>query len=166
MQPAHARGGSQVFAIAISEDKRALVSDFGAHAINPAQATPNEQIRVATGGRGVDVALELTGIAVVPQQASASLGVQSRVALIGIGKIAFGARGYLDIINHEAEIVGMSDHTRGELMSLLDFARNGLLDLATVIGGRIALDAGQINAKLDALSSFHSPARMVTEPAS
>lgn len=165
IQLAHACGASQVFAIDIAEDKRVLASRFGAQTIDPAQAAPDEQIRAATGGRGVDVALEFTGIAAVQEQALASLGVQGRVALAGIGKTAFRARGYPDILNREAEIIGVSDHTQTELLTLMNFARNGALDLATVIGERIPLDAAQINAKLDALSGFHSPARTVIEPA-
>ena len=163
IQLAHACGASEVFAIDIAEDKRLLAERFGARAIDPARATPDEQIRVATNGRGVDVALEFTGIAVVQEQALAALGVQGRVALTGIGKDAFHARGYPDVINREAEIIGVSDHTRAELVTLMEFARNGSLDLATVIGERIPLDAGQINAKLDALANFHSPARTVIE---
>ncbi len=50
-------------------------------------------------------------------------------------------------------------------MPLMNFAPNGSLDLGTVIGERIALDSGRINAKLDALSSFHLPARTGIEPA-
>lgn len=164
IQLAHACGASQVFAVDIAEDKRLLASRFGAQAIDPAQAAPDEQIRAATGGRGVDVALEFTGIAVVQEQALASLGVQGRVALTGIGETAFRVRGYPDVINREAEIIGVSDHTRGELLTLMAFARNGALDLAGVIGERIPLEAKHINAKLDALSKFQSPARTVIEP--
>lgn len=164
IQLARACGASRVFAVDIAEDKRLLAEHFGAQAIDPAQAAPEEQIRAATGGRGVDVALEFTGIATVQEQALASLGVQGRVALTGIGKGAFRVRGYPDVLNREAEIIGVSDHTRGELLTLMAFARNGSLDLATVIGERIPLDAGRINAKLDDLSSFHSPARTVIEP--
>lgn len=165
IQLAHACGASQVFAVDIADDKRVLASRFGAQAIDPAQAPPEEQIRAATSGRGVDVALEFTGIAAVQEQALASLGVQGRVALAGIGKAAFSVRGYPDVINREAEIVGVSDHKRRELLTLMDFARNGSLDLTAVIGERIPLKADRINAKLDDLAAFHSPARTVIEPA-
>lgn len=164
IQLAHACGASQVFAVDIAADKRALAERFGAQAIDPTQAAPDEQIRAATDGRSVDVALEFTGIASVQEQALASLRVQGRAALTGIGKTAFRVRGYPDVINREAEIIGVSDHTRGELLTLMAFARNGSLDLAAVIGERIPLAAAAINAKLDALSSFHSPARTVIEP--
>lgn len=165
IQLARACGASQVFAVDIAEDKRLLAERFGAQAIDPAQAAPEEQIRAATGGCGVDVALEFTGIAAVQEQALASLGVQGRAALAGIGKTAFSVRAYPDLLNREAEIIGVSGHSRGELLTLMAFARNGSLDLAAVIGERIPLDAGRINAKLDALSGFHSPGRTVIEPA-
>lgn len=104
-------------------------------------------------------------IAAVQEQALASLGVQGRAALAGIGKAAFYVHGYPDTLNREVEIIAVSDHTRGELLTLMDFARNGSLDLATVIGARIPLDATQVNAKLDGLSGFHSPGRTFIEPA-
>lgn len=50
-------------------------------------------------------------------------------------------------------------------MRLMNFAPNGSLDLGAVIGEPIALDTGRINAKQDALSSFHLPTRTDIEPA-
>ena len=68
IQLARTCGANHVLAIDIAADKRALASHFSAHPIDPVQATPDEQIRAATGGRGVDVALEFTGIAAVQEQ--------------------------------------------------------------------------------------------------
>lgn len=161
---ARACGASDVFAVDVDAGKRAQAVRADAIAVDPATAPPASQIRDATRGRGVDVALEFTGLAPVQQQAFASLAVQGRAALAGIGSAAFEVRGYPDVINREIEIVGVSDHLRGELATLMAFARRGVLDLGDVIEDRIPLDAGEVNRHLDALAQFRGRSRTVITP--
>lgn len=161
---ARACGASGVFAIDIDAGKREQAERAGAVAIDPAVAPPASQLRDATGGRGVDVALEFTGLAAVQQQAFASLAVQGRAALAGIGSAPFQAHAYPDVINREIEIVGVSDHLRSELATLMAFARRGVLDLGDVIEDRIPLDADEINRHLDALAAFRGRTRTVITP--
>jgi len=164
IQLARACGAAEVFAIDIDAEKRSTAERYGARSINPADGTPDTQLRDLTHGRGVDVALEFAGLPVTQEQAVLSLGVQGRVALAGIGGLPFTVAGYPTLINREVEIVGVSDHLRHELVTLMDFARRGLLDLESVVTDRIALDAGQINDRLDALSEFHGRTRSVIVP--
>lgn len=164
IQLAKACGANKVFAIDIAEDKRELATSFGAHAINPLDEAPEVQIMDITNGRGVDVALEFTGISQVQEQALASLGVQGRIALVGIGKKPFKVDSYANVINREAEIVGVSDHKHSELQPLMGFADQGLIDINTVVEDIIPLDVTQINQKLDDLAAFHSSARTVITP--
>ena len=80
------------------------------------------------------------------------------------GGLPFTVSGYPTLINREAEIVGVSDHLRHELVTLMEFARRGLLDLESVVTDRIALDVDQINGRLDALAEFHGKTRSVIMP--
>lgn len=161
---AHACGAAEVFAVDIDAGKRDQATRAGAVAIDPAVAPPGAQLRDATRGHGVDVTLEFTGLPDVQQQAFASLAVQGRAALAGIGSAAFKLRAYPDVINREIEIVGVSDHLRGELGTLMALARRGALDLDGVVADRIPLDAAEINRHLDALAAFRGRTRSVITP--
>jgi propanol-preferring alcohol dehydrogenase len=164
VQLARACGAAPVFAIDVDADKLRAAEAYGAIPIRPADGAPDVQLRELTHGRGVDVALEFAGLPVTQEQAVASLSVQGRVALAGIGSAPFTVAGYPSVINREVEIVGVSDHLRHELVTLMDFASRGLLDLESVVTDRIALDADQINSRLDALSQFHGRTRSVILP--
>lgn len=132
--------------------------------IDPAHGPPEAQIREATGGAGVDVALEYAGLPLTQQQALASLGVRGRLALAGICREPFAVDSFGSVINREAEIVGVSDHLLGELFTLMDFVRRGLLDLDGVIAERVPLEADAINAHLDTLARFRGQTRSVIVP--
>lgn len=165
IQLARACGAADVFAIDIDPEKLRVAEHYGARAINPAEGAPEVQLRDLTHGRGVDVALEFAGLPVTQEQAVRSLAVQGRVALAGIGGLPFTVAGYQTLINREAEIIGVSDHLREELVILMDFARRGMLYLESVVTDRVTLDADQINNRLDALGQFHGKTRTVIVPA-
>src|SRR5690348_7660241 len=61
VQLARALGAPQVFAIDLSAEKLAVAAGYGAIPIDPAEGDPVAAIRRATGGRGVDLALEVVG---------------------------------------------------------------------------------------------------------
>lgn len=161
IQLARACGAAEVFAVDIDVEKLKTAERYGARPINPGQGAPDQQIREHTHGRGVDVALEFAGLPVTQEQAVASLAIQGRAAMAGISGKPFAVSSYHGLINREAEIVGVSDHRRHELVMLMDFAARGLLDLESVITNRVGLDAAQINAALDALSGFKGQTRTV-----
>lgn len=165
VQLARACGASAVFAVDIDPAKLRAAAAYGAIPIDPAKGAPETQLRDATQGRGVDVALEFAGLPVTQQQAVAALAVHGRVALAGISRAPFAVDSYAHVINREACIVGVSDHLRSELVTLMEFTRRGLLDLKSVIADRLPLDAASINGRLDALSVFHGRSRSVIEVA-
>lgn len=164
VQLARACGASRVFAVDIDAGKRARAERYGAESIDPAEASADRQILDASAGRGVDVAVEFTGLAPVQRQAVAVLGVQGRAALAGIGTDPFALHGYPDVINREIEVIGVSDHLRAELVALMALAARGALELDGIIEDRIPLDAAEINRHLDALAAFHGRARTVITP--
>ena len=161
LQLARACGAAEVFAIDVDPAKLKAAQGYGAHPIDPADGPPEQQLRDATQGHGVDVALEFAGLPVTQQQALASLAVHGRLALAGISRAPFAVDSYATVINREAEIIGVSDHLHGELFTLMEFSRRGQLDLDSVIAERIPLDAARVNACLDALASFHGRTRSV-----
>ena len=164
LQLARALGAGEVFAVDIQPAKLELARSFGAIPVNALARDPVEEVQRLTGGRGVAVALELIGLPLTMQQAVRCLGVQGRAALAGITERAFEVLPYPELINKEAEILGVSDHLASELPELLEFARKGSLDLSSVVTRRLPLEAEAINDILDQLEQFGEEIRTVIEP--
>jgi propanol-preferring alcohol dehydrogenase len=164
VQLARAMGARQVFAVDIQPSKLALASHYKATPINAAQVDPVEEIRRQTGGRGVDVALELIGLPLTMQQAFLTLAIRGRLAIAGISEQRFEIAPYQDLINREAEIIGVSDHLAQEIPLLLEWARLGKLDLSEVVTQVVPLEAEAINQALDQLEAFGSGVRAVIKP--
>jgi propanol-preferring alcohol dehydrogenase len=154
-------GAGKIFAVDINPRKLELAERFEAIAINAAAGAPVEQLREITNGRGVDVALELVGSPVTMHQAVQSLAILGRAALVGLTKETFEVAPYSDLVNKEAEIIGVSDHLASEIPGLLELARTGKLDLSHGIIRTVSLEAAAINAALDGLEEFSDDVRAV-----
>ena len=164
VQLALAMGARQVFAMDIQPNKLALASRFGAVPVNASASDPVAEIHRLTGGRGVDVALELIGLPLTMHQAFKSLAIQGRLAIAGISEQALEIAPYQDLINREAEIIGVSDHLAQEIPLLLEWARLGKLDFSGVVTQTVPLDAMAINQALDRLESYSPEVRVVIKP--
>ena len=164
IQLARALGAGEVFAVDIQPAKLELAQTFGAIPVNAKERDPVEVIKSRTGGRGVAVALELIGLPATMQQAVRCLGVQGRAALAGITERAFEVFPYHELINKEAEIIGVSDHLASELPELLELTRKGSLDLSSVVTRKVPLEAEAINGVLDRLEQFSGATRTVIVP--
>jgi len=164
VQLALAMGARQVFAVDIQPAKLDLASRYGAIPINASSVDPIAEIRRQTDGRGVDVALELIGLPLTMHQAFLSLAVQGRLAIAGIGEQNFEIAPYQDLINREAEIIGVSDHLAQEIPLLLEWARSKKLDLSPVVTQKVPLEAQAINQALDQLEAFSPQVRAVIIP--
>ena len=157
-------GARQVYAVDLQPAKLHLAAEYGAIPIDARQGEPSEQIRQHSGGRGVDVAIELVGIAETMKQALKSLAIQGRAVIVGIGDQPLSVNTYSELIGPEAEIIGSNDHLLQELPQLIELARSGLLDLSRVVSRIIPLDAGEINRTLDDLERGTSGVRTVIMP--
>jgi propanol-preferring alcohol dehydrogenase len=164
VQLARACGALQVYAVDIKAHKLEMARRFGATPINAAETDPVNEIERLTGGRGVDVALELIGLPLTMEQAVKSLAVLGRAALAGISDQSFAIAPYYDLINKEAEVIGVSDHLAQEIPLLIELARQGKLDLSEVITHTVPLDADAINDTLDRLERFSDAIRVVITP--
>jgi 2-desacetyl-2-hydroxyethyl bacteriochlorophyllide A dehydrogenase len=157
-------GAAKVFAVDINPVKLQLAARFGAVPINATERDPVEQVREMTDGRGVDVALELVGLPITMRQAVQALAILGRAALVGLSQDAFEIAPYSELLNKEAEVIGVSDHLASEIPQLLELARTGKLDLSSGVIRTISLDAAAVNAALDSLDRFGNDVRVVITP--
>lgn len=164
IQLAKALGAGTVFAVDINPRKLELAARFGAVPVNAMDADPVAALLELTHGRGVDVALELIGLPLTMQQAVRSLAIKGRAALVGITEQSFPVAPYHEVINKEAEIIGVSDHLAREVPLLLDLAAKRRLDLSNVVSRTVGLDAVAINQTLDQLEGFGDSVRVAVEP--
>src|SRR5437899_2311619 len=151
LQLARALDCGQIYSVEINPAKLASIRKLGVVAIDANAGDPVDQIREQTAGKGVDVSLELIGSATTMRQAVQCLGVLGRAALVGLTAESMSILPYPELINKEVEIIGVSDHLATELTALLEFARSGNLRFPQETLSVVDLDAGQINAALDAL---------------
>jgi len=164
IQLGRALGAREVYAVDIHSEKLQLAASLGAIPVNAAQGDAVEQIRHLTHGRGVDVSLELIGLPHTIQQALRSVGVFGRAVVVGISDQPVIVDTYHDLVGPETELIGSNDHLLQELPLLIEFARQGQLNLSGVVSRVIPLDAARINQTLDALEQFSSDVRTVVAP--
>ncbi len=164
IQLARALGASAVYAVDVNPAKLALAQRHRAIPVDARAGDPVQAIRAATGGRGVDAALELIGFARTMEQALEVLAPQGRAALAGLTQERMSISPYRDVLNREAEIIGVSDHLASEIGELMAFIERGELDLADAVTRVVPLDAATINGVLDDLEAFRDDVRTVIRP--
>jgi len=164
LQLARAFDCGNVYVVEINPAKLAAAGTMGAIAIDARAADPVEQIKEATGGTGVDVALELIGSAKTMREAVLCLRPLGRAALVGLTAESMSIHPYSEVINKEAEIIGVSDHLATEIPALVEFALSGKLRFPQETLHAVDLDAAQINAALDALQDSVDHVRTVIVP--
>lgn len=163
IQLAKQLGATQVFGVDINPQKLTLAARFGAIPVD-GQNDPVDQIRALTNGRGVDVSLELVGLGRTMRQAVQSLAILGRAAIVGLTQETFEVAPYSELLNKEAEIIGVSDHLANEIPGLLEFARTRELDLSRGVVRVIPLEAVAVNDALDRLDDFGDDVRAVIVP--
>jgi len=157
-------GALAVYAVDINPKKLKLAEGLGAIPINAAENDPVAELRRLTGGRGVDVALEVICLSSTMRQDVQSLAMMGRAAIAGVSDRTFEIASYRELLSPEAEVIGVADHLAGELPLLLEFAREGKLNLTNVITRRVSLDADLINGVLDELDRYGDQVRTVIVP--
>ena len=163
VQLCRAFGAREVFAVDINPEKLSLAASYGAVPVNAREKDPVSEIRRLTG-RGVDVSLELIGRERTMTQAIRCLGPMGRAVIVGISDEPITVDTYREVLGNEAEIIGCNDHLFQELPTLIELARKGALDTSRVVSRTVGLNAGDINAALDALERYESGVRTVIVP--
>lgn len=165
IQLARARGAREVWAVDVREEPLETARGLGA---TPVLAGPDGgaggELLEATGGRGVDVALELAGRPETVRTALRTVAPGGRVALAGIFSGSVEVEAYRDLIGRESELIGVSDHLLAELPEVLARASEGTLRLDPVVRRRVPLDADAVNRTLDRLEAFEEVGRTVVVP--
>ena len=164
IQLARALGALAVYAVDINQARLALAETYGAIPVNAAHADPVAEIRRLTGARGVDVALELVGLPQTMAQSVQSLAVFGRAVMVGIAAEPLRIDSYRELIGKEAQVIGSADHLLWDLPVLVEFVRQGTLDLSRVVTQTLPLEAGAINEAMDALERFGGQVRSVITP--
>ena len=98
------------------------------------------------------------------RQAVLCLRRLGRATLVGLTTESMSIFPYPELINKEAEIIGVSDHLATELQGLIEFARSGKLRFPPETLRVVDLDAVQINSALDALEDSIAHVRTVIAP--
>jgi len=166
LQLARALDCGAIYVVEINPAKLASAAALGAIPISAAAGNPVQQIRDATGGKGIDVSIDLVGTAATMGQAVRCLGILGRAAIVALSREALSLLPYTELINKEAEVIGVSDHLASELPSLMRYAQSGKLTFPDSALRSVDLDAAQINAALDALERSTDHVRTVIVPAS
>jgi propanol-preferring alcohol dehydrogenase len=164
IQLAQAFGAIQVLAVDINQSKLELAERYGAMPVNARLGDPVAEIRRLTGGRGVDVAVEVIGLKRTMEQAVQSLAVLGRAVMVGISDEPVAIDTYVELLCKEAEVIGSSDHLLWELPLLVEWVRQGKLDLSQVVTRTVPLDAEAINRAMDDLQQFGGAVRTVITP--
>jgi D-arabinose 1-dehydrogenase-like Zn-dependent alcohol dehydrogenase len=164
VQLARALGASAVYAVDRDASKLAAAARFGALPIDASAGDAATAVRAATGGRGVDVALEVVGAPETMRQALRMCAIHGRAVVAGLSRTALQVDSYGELLGPETELLGSNDHLLGELSELLAFAERGALDLRDVVVRTVALDAAAVNGVLDELEAFKAPLRTVIVP--
>jgi propanol-preferring alcohol dehydrogenase len=163
-QLARAMDCGAIYVVDINSAKLASAAALGAIPISANDGDAAEQISGATAGKGVDVAIDFVGTAATMNQAVRGLGILGRAAMVALSRDALSFIPYSDLINKEAEVIGVSDHLASEFPSLMRYAQTGKLTFPDSALRFVDLDAAQINAALDALESSTDHVRSVIVP--
>ena len=150
VQLARALGAGEVFAVDRVAQKREIATQFGA-------------IPISGDLPPVDIALDFSGNAGLCRAALRALKPGGRLMIVAINLRALSFDPYADLLVRERRIIGVSDHTREELVELMDLSRLGRIDLSRVITRRVPLRAAAINEVLDDLDRGTAHLRTVIE---
>lgn len=148
---ARALGASETFAVDVVPEKLATAKSFGATPLDTRDTPVHKAILGATDGRGVDIAIEFTGHPEVARGGLRSLSPSGRLMIVAINLRKMEFDPFADLLVRERRIIGCSDHTRQELVELLDLAASGAIDLSRAITRTVPLEAGAVNGVLDDL---------------
>jgi threonine 3-dehydrogenase len=138
---AKACGAAKVFAVEVNEHRRAVAAQMGADVVmNPATDNVVERIKDETDGTGVDVLLEMSGVATAIRTGFASLRTGGRASLLGIPSKPFELDFAKDIIFKGAIVLGINGRKMFETWFQMEaLLATGKLNLEPAITHRLKL---------------------------
>jgi threonine 3-dehydrogenase len=138
---ARAAGAAKVIASDVNPTRLALAQRMGAHlTINAAKEDVTKAVLAATGGEGVDVVCEMSGVPAALHQAFATVRMGGRVQLLGIPKNEVPIDFATEIIFKGITVYGVVGRKMYETWhQMRRFLTAGLLDPRPVITHRFPL---------------------------
>jgi threonine 3-dehydrogenase len=135
-----AAGASRIIASDVNDRRLSLARTMGAHdAVHPAQA--ESAVRRATGGLGVDVVLEMSGVPSAIHQAFALVRVAGRVQMLGIPAKPMDIDFATEVIFKGITIYGVVGRRMYDTwIQMTQFLRAGQFDPSPVITHRFPLE--------------------------
>jgi propanol-preferring alcohol dehydrogenase len=157
-------GASRVIAVDVRPTALERALAYGAdEVIDSSTCKPYKQIRELTGGRGVDVAIELVGREDTIEEGSKCLAHRGRLVLVGIGRIRPRMPLIEPFVAFSHSILGSFGARKQDLRDLIGLAAEGKLDLSKSISDRRPLE--DLNECLRDLHEKRTdPIRIVIEP--
>jgi propanol-preferring alcohol dehydrogenase len=137
LQLGRALGAREIFVAERVAEKRAMAEKLG--------AIP--ELRAA------DVALEFSGSEALALEALRQLQPGGRLMIVAINLRSMSIDPYADVLAKERHVIGVADHTHGELVELMNLASTGAIDLSQAITRHVPFDANAVNAVLDDLDA-------------
>ena len=136
----HAAGASRIIASDVNPTRLALARAMGAHdAVTPPEA--EEAVRAATGGLGVDVVLEMSGVPSAIHQAFELVRVGGRVQMLGIPAKPMEVNFATEIIFKGITVYGVVGRRMYDTwIQMTQFLRAGQFDPTPVITHRFPLE--------------------------
>jgi len=144
LQGAVLAGAGRIFAVDPAAMKRDVATTFGAtDVVDPDAVDTVAAIRDATGGRGVDYAFEVSGVASVARQAFDSTRKRGMTVMVGMPPAGTdytfpGRSFFFDEKQVRGSLYG-SAQAREHLQMLIDLTERGKLDLGRMVSRRIGL---------------------------
>ncbi len=161
VQIARMEGASRIIVVDLRDDALERARQFGADdVINASETNPVEAIRQMTGGRGVDMSVELVGYAKTVEQATRCLRPGGRAVICGVGIEKAQLPPQVLFVQKAYQVLGSYGMSRNDIKVLLDLVASGRLDLAPSITHTFPLE--QVNEALITLrDKIGNPIRVV-----
>ena len=164
VQIARMVGAGPIIAVDPLESARERALSVGADvALDPTTEDVPARVRELTGGRGLNVAVDLVGANVVLKQAAACLGRFGRVVMVGLSldTVELGPGVFFGVLGQS--LLGHLGYSKRHLDELVDVVRLKRLDVSRSVSGLLPLD--QTPAGVEQLQTKQgNPIRLVVQP--
>lgn len=157
-------GAAPIIAVDPIPEARARALELGADAaLDPLATDFAYAMKAATGGRGLDAALDFAGVDAVRNQALASLGLRGRLVLVGLSGKPVTIGDSTGFSFSRQQVLGHYGSEAHHVPQLVSLTRLGRLDFAGSISARLPLSEAERAVKsLDAKEG--NPIRIVLIP--
>ncbi len=157
-------GAAPIIALDPLASARRRALEFGADlALDPTDGGSVPSIWSATGGRGLDVALDFAGLPAVREQAAAALGIAGIMVIVGLTPEPLTISQSIAFSFKRNQIRGHYGSQPQHVEELVRLAASGRLDLAPSISGHLPLaKAAEAIGRLE--RKIEDPIRLILVP--